>query len=243
MIDNIIRSCLRHRFLVLIGLCGLVADGTDAVVKLQVDAFPHVTNVQVQVYTTWPGMSPRGSGDPGHLSPSRCRWRASPIWWRLRFRLPFRVVLITVVFADQVDLYFAGHWCWSASSPPKRNCQGGGALFRVDRHGLKRNLPAYPGEENPCRRPRPRRERRLMRLRTVQDAIVRPFLKTVPGSPTSTRSAAMPNSTRCRWTLTACASSTSPAPGLRGRGRQQCQCRWAISWKRAASRPWYEVWG
>jgi heavy metal efflux system protein len=58
MIDKIIRSCLRHRFLVLVGLIGLVAYGSYAAVQLQVDAFPDVTNIQVQVYTTWPGMSP-----------------------------------------------------------------------------------------------------------------------------------------------------------------------------------------
>ena len=52
MIERIIQSCLRHRFLVLVALAGLVAYGVYASLRLQVDAFPDVTNVQVQVYTT-----------------------------------------------------------------------------------------------------------------------------------------------------------------------------------------------
>ena len=58
MIEKIIRGCLRHRFFVLILLSLLVSYGAYAALKLPVDAFPDVTNVQVQVLTTWPGMSP-----------------------------------------------------------------------------------------------------------------------------------------------------------------------------------------
>ena len=106
MIDRIIQSCLRHRFLVLIALAGLVAYGVYASLKLQVDAFPDVTNVQVQVYTTWPGMSPE-EVEKQVTFPIEVQMAGLPDMVELRSVSRFGFSLITVVFADHVDLYFA----------------------------------------------------------------------------------------------------------------------------------------
>ena len=106
MIERIIQSCLRHRFLVLIALAGLVAYGVYASLKLQVDAFPDVTNVQVQVYTTWPGMSPE-EVEKQVTFPIEVQMAGLPDMMELRSVSRFGFSLITVVFADQVDLYFA----------------------------------------------------------------------------------------------------------------------------------------
>ena len=106
MIERIIQSCLRHRFLVLIALAGLVAYGVYASLKLQVDAFPDVTNVQVQVYTTWPGMSPE-EVEKQVTFPIEVQMAGLPDMVELRSVSRFGFSLITVVFADHVDLYFA----------------------------------------------------------------------------------------------------------------------------------------
>jgi cobalt-zinc-cadmium resistance protein CzcA len=182
MIDKVIRSCLRHRFLVLIGLICLVAYGAYAAVQLQVDAFPDVTNVQVQVYTTWPGMSPEEI-EKQVTFPIEVQLAGLPDMTELRSVSRFGFSLITVVFADHVDLYFARQLVLERLIAAKEKLPKGAApvlgpiatgLSEVYQYTLEEENappPASPGEETA----------RLMRLRTVQDAIVRPVLKTVPG--------------------------------------------------------------
>jgi cobalt-zinc-cadmium resistance protein CzcA len=182
MIDKIIRSCLRHRFLVLIGLICLVAYGAYAAMQLQVDAFPDVTNVQVQVYTTWPGMSPEEI-EKQITFPIEVQLAGLPDMTELRSVSRFGFSLITVVFADQVDLYFARQLVLERLIAAKEKLPKGAdavlgpiatGLSEIYQYTLEEENappPASPGEETA----------RLIRLRTIQDAIVRPVLKTVPG--------------------------------------------------------------
>ena len=106
MIDKIISACLRQRLLVLVLLAGLVGYGTYAALKLPVDAFPDVTNVQVQVITTWPGMSPV-EVEQQVTFPIEVQLAGLPDMVELRSLSKFGLSLVTVVFQDQVDIYFA----------------------------------------------------------------------------------------------------------------------------------------
>ena len=181
MIDRVMQSCLRHRFLVLIALAGLVAYGAYAALKLQVDAFPDVTNIQVQVYTTWPGMSPV-EVEQQVTFPIEIQMAGLPDMVELRSVSRFGLSLITVVFADQVDLYFARQLVLERLLAAKEKLPKGvepvlgpiaTGLSEIYQYTLEEEgaPPVAPGQETA----------RLMRLRTIQDAIVRPFLKTVPG--------------------------------------------------------------
>jgi cobalt-zinc-cadmium resistance protein CzcA len=182
MIERIIQSCLRHRFLVLMALAGLVAYGVYASLKLQVDAFPDVTNVQVQVYTTWPGMSSE-EVEKQVTFPIEVQLAGLPDMTELRSVSRFGFSLITVVFADQVDLYFARQLVLERLIAAKEKLPKGSdpvlgpiatGLSEIYQYTLEEETappPASPGEETV----------RLIRLRTIQDAIVRPLLKTVPG--------------------------------------------------------------
>ena len=181
MIDRVMQSCLRHRFLVLIALAGLVAFGAYAALKLQVDAFPDVTNIQVQVYTTWPGMSPL-EVEQQVTFPIEIQMAGLPDMVELRSVSRFGLSLITVVFADQVDLYFARQLVLERLLAAKEKLPKGvepvlgpiaTGLSEIYQYTLEEEgaAPVAPGQETA----------RLMRLRTIQDAIVRPFLKTVPG--------------------------------------------------------------
>ncbi|MHB9075025.1 MAG: efflux RND transporter permease subunit [Desulfobaccales bacterium] len=182
MIERIIQSCLRHRFLVLVALVGLVGYGVYASLNLRVDAFPDVTNVQVQVYTTWPGMSPE-EVEQQVTFPVEVQMAGLPDMVELRSVSRFGLSLITVVFADQVDLYFARQLVLERLIGAKEKLPKGvepvlgpiaTGLSEIYQYTLEEEnapLPASPGQETV----------RLMRLRTIQDAIVRPLLKTVPG--------------------------------------------------------------
>ncbi len=182
MIDQIIRRCLRHRLLVLAALAGLAGYGIYAALHLQVDAFPDVTNVQVQVYTTWPGMSPE-EVEQQVTFPVEVQMAGLPDMVELRSLSRFGLSLVTVVFADKVDLYFARQLVLERLIAAREKLPPGvepvlgpiaTGLSEIYQYTLEEETPpsaSSPGEETA----------RLMRLRSIQDAIVRPLLKTVPG--------------------------------------------------------------
>src|SRR3546814_3579985 len=57
MINRLIDLALNQRFLVAVLTIGLIAYGWASMQKLNVDAFPDVTNVQVQINTEAPGLA------------------------------------------------------------------------------------------------------------------------------------------------------------------------------------------
>ena len=58
MIESLVRGALAQRLIVAVVAAVLFAFGLDAARKLSLDAFPDVTNVQVQIATEAPGRSP-----------------------------------------------------------------------------------------------------------------------------------------------------------------------------------------
>lgn len=182
MIEKIIAGSLRHRLLILIALAGLVGYGIYATLKLPVDAFPDVTNIQVQVITTWPGMSP-AEVEKQITFPIEVQMAGLPDMVELRSLSKFGLSLVTAVFQDKVDIYFARQLVLErmiaardklpkgAESTLGPISTGLGEIYQYTLEEPDSPPPASPDVEVV----------RLMRLRTVQDAIVRPLLKTVPG--------------------------------------------------------------
>ena len=62
---------VRNRLLVVLGLIAALIGSVFSLQKLNVDAFPEVTNVDVDVQTEAPGTCGRGSRTTDHLIPSR----------------------------------------------------------------------------------------------------------------------------------------------------------------------------
>src|SRR3990170_3864050 len=62
MIDKIITFALQQRFLVLTFTLLLIGLGLYSAKKLPIDAFPDVTNIQVQIITEAEGMAPTLQG-------------------------------------------------------------------------------------------------------------------------------------------------------------------------------------
>ncbi|MCL4501037.1 MAG: CusA/CzcA family heavy metal efflux RND transporter [Deltaproteobacteria bacterium] len=182
MIEKIIAGSLRHRLLILIALAGLVGYGIYATLKLPVDAFPDVTNIQVQVITTWPGMSPV-EVEQQVTFPIEVQMAGLPDMVELRSLSKFGLSLVTAVFQDKVDIYFARQLVLErmiaardklpkgAESTLGPISTGLGEIYQYTLEEPGSPAPGSPAEEVV----------RLMRLRTVQDAVVRPLLKTVPG--------------------------------------------------------------
>ncbi|MFN3477370.1 MAG: efflux RND transporter permease subunit, partial [Candidatus Methylomirabilales bacterium] len=59
MIDRLIESSLRNRFLVIAFYVAVAAWGIWALQKTPIDAIPDLSENQVTVFTDWPGRSPQ----------------------------------------------------------------------------------------------------------------------------------------------------------------------------------------
>src|SRR4030065_2621441 len=106
MIDKLIAFALRQRLLIMVGVALLVAFGIYAFKKLPIDAFPDVTNIQVQIITEAPGRSPV-EVEKFITSPVETQMMGIPRLTDIRSLSKFGLSVITVVFEDDVDIYFA----------------------------------------------------------------------------------------------------------------------------------------
>ena len=59
MLKGIIDFSLKNKFIVLLGTLALVLGGVYAVKNIPLDAIPDLSDVQVIVYTEWPGQAPQ----------------------------------------------------------------------------------------------------------------------------------------------------------------------------------------
>jgi cobalt-zinc-cadmium resistance protein CzcA len=105
-VEKIISFALKHRLFIVIALAGLIAAGLYAYTKLPIDAFPDVTNIQVQVITRAPGRSPV-EVEKMITYPLEIRMMGLPKIHEVRSLSRFGLSSITVVFEDDVDIYFA----------------------------------------------------------------------------------------------------------------------------------------
>ncbi len=106
MIESIVRSSLRQRLIVSVVAAILFFFGLDAARKLSVDAFPDVTNVQVQIATEAPGRSPE-EVERFATVPLEIAMTGLPGLTEMRSLNKPGLSLITLVFTDETDVYFA----------------------------------------------------------------------------------------------------------------------------------------
>jgi cobalt-zinc-cadmium resistance protein CzcA len=174
-----IGAALSQRLLVLVVSVVLLGFGARAALRLSVDAFPDVTNVQVQVATEVPGRSPEEverlvtvplevamTGLPG-LSEMRALNRAG-------------LSLITLVFTDKTDVYFARQLVMERLLEVTPKMPNGvvpvlgpvsTGLGEVYQYTL-----VHPSDGE-----RELSQEELMERRIVQDWVVRPLLRSIPG--------------------------------------------------------------
>ena len=106
MIDALIQQALRQRFLVLLFALGVVAYGVWSMFRLNVDAFPDVTNIQVQINTEAPGLA-AVEVEQLVTFPIESVMSGLPDIAQVRSISKNGLSIVTVVFEDNVDVYFA----------------------------------------------------------------------------------------------------------------------------------------
>jgi Cu(I)/Ag(I) efflux system membrane protein CusA/SilA len=106
MLKGVIELSLRHKFLVLLGAIALMAGGVYAVRQMPLDAVPDLSDVQVIVYTEWPGQAPQIVQDQVTV-PLTSRMLSVPGAKVVRGYSFYGLSFVYVIFADGTDPYWA----------------------------------------------------------------------------------------------------------------------------------------
>lgn len=179
MIEKIIAFSLRQRTLILIVLALIVGVGLYSFLSLPIDAFPDVTNVQVEVVATAPGLSPLEI-EKFVTYPVEMAMRGLPGLDIMRSVTKYGISVVTLVFQDKVDIYFARQLVFQRLAEAKdaipENVQiemgpVATAMGEIYQYTLEGPEPADAAA----------RETHLTELRTLQDWVISPLLKSVAG--------------------------------------------------------------
>ncbi|MFV3307703.1 CusA/CzcA family heavy metal efflux RND transporter [Pseudomonas sp. NY15181] len=106
MFERIIRFAIEQRYLVLLAVLGMAGLGIASYQKLPIDAVPDITNVQVQVNTSSPGFTPLET-EQRVTYPVETAMAGLPGLQQTRSISRSGLSQVTVIFKDGTDLFFA----------------------------------------------------------------------------------------------------------------------------------------
>ncbi|OOV20351.1 CusA/CzcA family heavy metal efflux RND transporter [Flavobacterium sp. LM4] len=177
MLDKIIQFSIKNKFVILLFTLVLLAWGSYSIKQLPLDALPDVTNNQVQIITTAPTLA---SQEVEQLItyPLEQAVKTIPKVIELRSISRFGLSVVTVVFKDEADIYWAREQIFQRIKAAEENIPkyagtpelapittGLGEIFQYDVYAKK-------GYEN---------KYDAVKLRTIQDWIIIPQLQGVEG--------------------------------------------------------------
>jgi copper/silver efflux system protein len=106
MLNRIIEWSVRNQFLVLIFVVAIVGAGTYAFINIPLDALPDVSDVQVIVYTRWPGQPPQIVEDQVTYPITTTMLAAANVKVVRGYSF-FGYSFVYVIFKDGTDIYWA----------------------------------------------------------------------------------------------------------------------------------------
>jgi cobalt-zinc-cadmium resistance protein CzcA len=180
MIDGILSFAIRQRWLVMIGVLAMAGFGVWNFTRLPIDAVPDITNVQVQINSRAPGYSPleieqritfpieTAMGGLPHLESTRSLSR-------------YGLSQVTVIFKDGTDIYFARQMINERIQQVRDQLP---AAIETAMGPISTGLGEiymYTIEAKPEARKAGGEAYSPTDLRTIQDWIVRPQLRTLAG--------------------------------------------------------------
>ncbi len=179
MIEALIRAALRQRIIVVVVAIAMLVFGLYAAQNLSVDAFPDVTNVQVQIATPATGKSPE-EVERFITVPLEIAMTGLPGLVEMRSLNKNSLSLITLVFKDDVNVYFARQLVMERMME---------AVVRMPKGIMPVLGPVSTGLgevyqftlDRPDDGDRTLTQAELTERRTVQDWVVRPLLRGIPG--------------------------------------------------------------
>lgn len=177
MLDKIIQFSIKNKFIILLFTLVLIAWGSYSIKNLPLDALPDVTNNQVQIITTAPTLA---SQEVEQLItyPLEQAVKTIPKVIELRSISRFGLSVVTVVFKDDVDIYWAREQIFQRLKQAEENIPkyagspelapistGLGEIYQYDVYAKKGYEDKYDA----------------VKLRTIQDWIIIPQLQGIEG--------------------------------------------------------------
>lgn len=179
MLNRIIEFCLENRktiiFLTLLSMVG----GIWSIFRLPVEALPDVTNVQIEIVSTSNGFSPLEM-EQFVAYPIEMEMRGLPGLDQLRSVNKYGISVVTLVFKDNIDIYFAREQTSQRLNEIREKLPEGvavemgpiaTALGDIYQYTLEGKMPADSAASVAY----------LTELRSLQDWVISPMLKSVSG--------------------------------------------------------------
>jgi cobalt-zinc-cadmium resistance protein CzcA len=179
MLEKIIHACLKQQNLIIISSLLIVVIGIYSFITLPIDAFPDVTNVQVEIVCNAPGLSALEI-ERFVTNPLEMSMRGLPNVEQMRSITKYGLSVITIVFKDNMDIYFSRQLVFERLDEAKDKIPKGvsiglgpiaTAMGEIYQFTLDGKTPEDPTEK----------VRYLTELRTMEEWIITPILKNVPG--------------------------------------------------------------
>ena len=179
MLARIIDFSIRQRVLVILATLALIGVGIFSFTRLPIDAVPDITNVQVQINTNVPALSPVEI-EQQVTFPIEWSMGGLPNIDYIRSISRYGLSQVTVVFEEGTDIYWARQLVSERLTEARESLPPGLAepqmgpistglgeiyMWSVEATGLKPDGGEYTPQD----------------LRTIQDWVIRPQLRTVPG--------------------------------------------------------------
>ncbi|MBI5368012.1 MAG: CusA/CzcA family heavy metal efflux RND transporter [Planctomycetes bacterium] len=180
MLERILAFSIRNRWFVLLGALGLSLVGVYSFQRLPIDAVPDITNVQVQINTEAPGFSPL-EVEQRITFPVETAMAGLPALDHTRSISRYGLSQVTVVLHDGTDIYFARQLLNERIQEVKGKLPPGiepamgpiaTGLGEIFLWTVEPEAGALQADGTPYT---------PMDLRTIQDWIIRPQLRNVPG--------------------------------------------------------------
>jgi heavy metal efflux system protein len=179
MLERLIEYTLKQKGMVIFLSLLIVAAGLFSYGTLPIDAFPDVTNIQVEVISHADGLSAIEI-ERNVTYPIEMAMRGLPDIEQMRSVTKFGLSIVTIVFKDDVDIYFARQLVFERLAEAREKVPKGvevamgpigTAMGEIYQYTLEGNMPDDPGQKIAY----------LTNLRTIQEWIVTPQLKSVAG--------------------------------------------------------------
>ena len=180
MFNRIIRASIAHRWLVMLAVLAMAVLGMYNYQRLPIDAVPDVTNVQVQINTHAPGYSPLET-EQRITYPVEAVLSGLPGLEQFRSLSRYGLSQVTVVFKEGTDIHFARQLVSqrlqdaSGQLPPGAVPAMGPIATGLSEIYLW-TVETEKGAKKPDGTPYTPTD-----LREIQDWIIKPQLRTVPG--------------------------------------------------------------
>jgi len=179
MLEKLIAYTLRQKGMVIFLALVIVGFGLYSYLKLPIDAFPDVTNIQVEVVSHADGLSAIEI-ERNVTYPIETAMRGLPNIEQMRSVTKFGLSIVTIVFKDNVDVYFARQLVFERLAEAREKVPKGvevtmgpigTAMGEIYQYTLEGKMPDDPQQKIAY----------LTNLRTIQEWIVTPQLKSVAG--------------------------------------------------------------